>query len=116
MTRVAGGSRIALVLVWLIGASVLTARAAAVPASSTTPPGPVAPGDSAEATSAPDPAPQQNPAADPSRIDDLLNLDIEKLSQVSVGGQSKQTNLTAPSSRLTGAEAETARPPRPPNC
>jgi outer membrane receptor protein involved in Fe transport len=44
---------------------------------------------------------------DPSKAEDLLNLDIDQLSKVQIHGGSKQTNLTAPSSRMSGSAADT---------
>jgi iron complex outermembrane recepter protein len=50
--------------------------------------------------------PGSKAAADPTKVDDLLKLDIEQLSKVPVPAESKQTNLTAPSSQLNVAASD----------
>jgi outer membrane receptor protein involved in Fe transport len=48
---------------------------------------------------------QAPPPPDANKVDDLLNLDIDQLAKVRVGG-AKQTNLTAPSNQLNAGAAD----------
>jgi len=96
----------ALTIAWLVCVD-LAACAAAESASLDANSGPTAPAGVAETASPANQPPQQKPVADPSKVEDLLNLDIDQLSKVQLRGGSKQTNLTSPSSQMSGKAADT---------
>ncbi len=91
---------------WLICVD-FAACAVAGSTSSAADSGPGEPAGVAEASAPANPPPQQRPAANSGKVEDLLNLDIDQLSKVSVGGGAKQTNLTSPSSQISGSAADT---------
>jgi iron complex outermembrane recepter protein len=94
-----------LMTTWLICVD-FAARAVAESTLSDANSGPVAAAGIAEAASPANQPPQKKSAVDPNKAEDLLNLDIDQLSKVAVHGGSKQTNLTSPSSQVSGKAAD----------
>jgi iron complex outermembrane receptor protein len=63
-------------------------------------------GDDTGASVVGETAPASKQQADPGRVEDLLNLDLDQLSKVRVGGSGQGTKLAVPSSQLSSRNIE----------